>query len=277
MSLWVIASFKQILVWLSTWSGGSRWTQWGVLAAGHCHSWWCWWLSNTSWVTLTRFWQHSFLLHSFWICWNCHNGHLESVNCARCSSQPAFEFADGYSPSFSTFLIALFLPVITKFFIKFCKWHRWARLSREKGKKKRTHKEDRDWWEGCQWIGLWAPNEQQVPFAGSLYCIPKCSHTGCQFVWLWGGCSQWWTAKEEVSELIKYETFCQLFQSMIGWGDLGLLAGAWTYDALLYSIYLWKGEWVAWLFFSEKSISDYWERPIFWFTAVWCTGVEHWL
>jgi len=31
----------------------SCWSEWGVVAATHCHSWWRWW-ANTLWVTLTR-------------------------------------------------------------------------------------------------------------------------------------------------------------------------------------------------------------------------------
>jgi hypothetical protein len=31
----------------------SWWSEWGVVAATHCHSWWRWW-ANTLWVTLTR-------------------------------------------------------------------------------------------------------------------------------------------------------------------------------------------------------------------------------
>jgi hypothetical protein len=31
----------------------SWWSEWGVAAATHCHSWWRWW-ANTLWVTLTR-------------------------------------------------------------------------------------------------------------------------------------------------------------------------------------------------------------------------------
>jgi hypothetical protein len=41
---------------------------WGVLAANHCHPWWSWW-SDTLWVTLIRFWLHSFSLCLFWFTW----------------------------------------------------------------------------------------------------------------------------------------------------------------------------------------------------------------
>ncbi len=47
------------LLFLSTPTIGSLWTQWAVMAASHCYSWWRWW-SDTLLVTLIRLWpRHS--------------------------------------------------------------------------------------------------------------------------------------------------------------------------------------------------------------------------
>lgn len=53
-----------ILTYLHPLLAKSWWSQWAVLAAGHCYSWWSWW-SNILWLTLQRWWPHSFLAFYF--------------------------------------------------------------------------------------------------------------------------------------------------------------------------------------------------------------------
>jgi hypothetical protein len=62
----VCLKFGEIaIIWLSTLSIRSSWSQWIVMAACHCNSWLSWW-SNALLATLVRLWQH-FLSCYLWI------------------------------------------------------------------------------------------------------------------------------------------------------------------------------------------------------------------
>jgi hypothetical protein len=74
----VCLEFGWIIMYLSTPTIKSWWSQLWVMAVCHCYSLWRW-QSNTLWVTLVRLWLHSFLSCEFWFCWKYQNSCLGSA------------------------------------------------------------------------------------------------------------------------------------------------------------------------------------------------------
>jgi hypothetical protein len=54
----VCPGFGLLIIYLSTPTVRSSQSQWVVMAALHCYSWWRWW-SDTLWATLIKLWLHS--------------------------------------------------------------------------------------------------------------------------------------------------------------------------------------------------------------------------